>query len=146
MKFVHRFRVKAPLQKVAEFHHRSSSMAAITPPPIRVQLHHAPAQVKDGDLMRFTLSLGPIPVRWLARFESVSGNGFIDRQIEGPFQDWIHKHEFTAIEDNLTEITDKVSAKFKANLLWRTVGVLMWLGLPSLFAYRSWKTKRLLER
>jgi ligand-binding SRPBCC domain-containing protein len=121
-------------------------MAAITPPPIRVQLHHAPAQVKDGDLMRFTLSLGPIPVRWLARFESVSGNGFIDRQIEGPFQDWIHKHEFTAIEDNLTEITDKVSAKFKANLLWRTVGVLMWLGLPSLFAYRSWKTKRLLER
>ena len=32
-----------------------------------------------------------------------------------------------------------------AILFWGLVGVLMWIGMPALFAYRGWKTRRMLE-
>lgn len=145
MKFKHSFRVKAPLAKVIEFHQRSSSMSEITPPPIQVDIHQAPLHPKDGDYMDFTLKVGPFPIRWLARFENVTSSGFVDRQISGPFHQWVHQHKFTPIDDNLTEVTDRVSVRLRTNLIWGLVGLAMWLGLPFLFAYRGWKTRRLLE-
>lgn len=75
MKYHHTFVVKAPLEKVAQFHSQSASMGAITLPPILVRVHKAPRTLAAGDDMDFT----------------------------------------------------------------------MWLGLPVLFAYRSWRTRRLLE-
>jgi hypothetical protein len=30
-------------------------------------------------------------------------------------------------------------------LSWGVIGLAMWLGLPFLFAFRAWKTRRLLE-
>ena len=42
MIYRHQFRVNASLARVAEFHSRSASMAAITPPPIIARLHNAP--------------------------------------------------------------------------------------------------------
>jgi len=85
MKFQHRFRVDAPLSEVLEFHSLSSSMGAITPPPIVARIHRAPAVLGEGDEMEFTLWVGPLPVRWLAHIEQVSGEGFTDRQLRGPF-------------------------------------------------------------
>jgi len=65
MKFQHRFRVKAPLAAVADFHSRSASMPAITPPPMIVRVHAAPARLTSGDVMDFTLWAGPVPLRWV---------------------------------------------------------------------------------
>ena len=74
MKYAHRFRVEAPLAAVAEFHSRSASMPAITPPPMIVRVHAAPAVLAEGDTMDFTLWAGPIPVRWVARIEDASAD------------------------------------------------------------------------
>jgi ligand-binding SRPBCC domain-containing protein len=38
MKYRHQFRVSASVERVAEFHADSASMAAITPPPIVVKV------------------------------------------------------------------------------------------------------------
>ena len=72
MNYQHRFRVNAPVQAVADFHSRLSAMAAITPPPILVQVHKAPEHLAEGDEMDFTLWLGPLPIHWVARFEDVT--------------------------------------------------------------------------
>ena len=147
MKYQHRFQVKAPLQTVAEFHSDSSSMAAITPPPIKVQIHHAPSALAQGDEMDFTLWLGPIPIHWLARIERL-GNfslGFIDRQVRGPFQTWVHTHTFEAIDDHTTLVIDDIDWQPRRHLWWGLVGLGMGLSLPLLFAYRSWRTKQLLQ-
>jgi ligand-binding SRPBCC domain-containing protein len=69
MMYRHSFHVQAPLTAVADFHTQSTSMGAITPLPIVVQVHHAPARLESGDKMDFTLWLGPLPVRWLAQVE-----------------------------------------------------------------------------
>lgn len=145
MKFTHTFRVNAPQAAVAEFHGRSASMGAITPPPMIVQVHTAPERLSSGDTMDFTLWAGPIPVRWIARIEDVSPEGFVDRQVRGPFASWVHRHRFVRVDDRTTDVVDEVEAELKRHPFWGLVGALMWLGMPLLFAYRGWKTRRRLE-
>ena len=40
---------------------------------------------------------------------------------------------------------DEITLKIRVHPIWGLVGIGMRLGLPILFAYRAWKTKRLLE-
>ncbi|MCX7670507.1 MAG: hypothetical protein N2439_10605 [Anaerolineae bacterium] len=145
MRFRHTFRVKAPLTTVVEFHRRSASMAAITPPPLIVRMHVAPSWLRAGDVMDFTLWAGPIPLRWTARIEAVTPIGFSDRQMRGPFARWLHRHTFVRVDDAITEVVDEIEAELKRHPLWGPIGLVLWIGLPVLFAYRGWRTRRLLE-
>jgi ligand-binding SRPBCC domain-containing protein len=145
MQYKHNFKVNAPQPVVAAFHMRSGSMGAITPPPIRTQVHSAPADLSTGGEMDFTLWFGPFPIHWKALIENVSRSGFVDRQISGPFTAWVHRHSFEPLPEGGTEVVDNIRLHFKLHLWWGLVGLGFWLGLPFLFAYRGWKTRRLLE-
>jgi ligand-binding SRPBCC domain-containing protein len=145
LRYRHRFEVHAPISEVVEFHRRSASMASITPPPLRVDAQRAPERLSDGDEMAFTLGVGPLRIPWLAQITEVTPTGFVDRQLEGPFQHWVHRHSFEPVEDGGTIVIDEVEAGLSRNSLWWAVGLAMWLGLPLLFAFRGWKTRKLLE-
>lgn len=145
-RYTHRFTVRAPLDQVAAFHGRSASMAAITPPPVIVQLHRAPEALADGAEMEFTLWMGPLPLRWLARIEEVTPIGFVDRMLRGPFRRWDHQHIFLPVDANQTEVIDDLRIEVSDRPFWRFVGRGMVLSLPLLFGYRGWKTRRILER
>lgn len=144
MAFTHGFTVAAPRAKVAHFHRRRQSLVEITPPPIVVQIQSAPEVLSSGDEMRFTLWLGPFPVRWHAVIESVSDAGFTDRQISGPFDHWVHRHTFLASGEGHTTVRDEIEYVYKSHVIWGIVGRLFVFGLPVLFAYRAWRTRRLL--
>jgi ligand-binding SRPBCC domain-containing protein len=145
MRYRHTFRIRANLAKVADFHAAAASLKAITPPIIPLQLHHAPERMGIGDEIAFTIWMGSLPVRWEARVEDVSLAGFLDRQVRGPFAYWSHHHRFLAVDEGQTEVVDEVEARLKPHFLWGAVGLAMWTGLPLLFAFRAWKTRRLLE-
>jgi ligand-binding SRPBCC domain-containing protein len=146
VRYRHCFTVKAPLAEVAAFHSQSASMGAITPPPIMVRVHSAPTKLQEGDHMDFTMWLGPLPVRWVAQIEQTTPTSFVDRQISGPFESWVHLHTFSPVDPKTTEVIDQVTATLHQNWFWKLVGVGMWIGLPILFAYRGWKTRRLLGK
>jgi ligand-binding SRPBCC domain-containing protein len=145
MKYRHEFTVRAPQPAVADFHCRSESMGAITPPPVLVQVHRAPETLAEGDEMDFTMWLGPMPIRWVARIEQTTPVSFVDRQVSGPFAAWEHLHTYVTQADGTTKVIDRVTAELSTNWFWRLVGLGMWLNLPVLFAYRGWKTRRILE-
>ena len=138
--------VNTPVNAVKDFHSKSASMRAITPPPIIVQMHDAPEILTDGSLMEFTLWFGPLPIRWKAKIENMTAEGFTDRQLKGPFKSWHHRHSFVAADRSSTEVLDTVELQFSSNPLFRLIGWFMWLSLPILFAYRGWVTKRLLKK
>lgn len=146
MKFHHRFRVHAPLADVWSFHRLSASMGAITPPPIRVEVHQAPFELSSGDEMDFSLHFGPIQIHWIALIDNMTENGFSDTQVSGPFLLWNHRHSFTPIGTGVTQVDDLVTAELQPSLKGRILGGIIWLGVPLLFAYRGWKTRTLLER
>ncbi len=96
--------------------------------------------------MDFTMWLGPLPLRWQARFEDVTATGFVDRMVQGPLQTWQHRHSFVAIDDDHTDVVDELEVAVRRHPLWGPVGLGMSLNLPVLFAYRQWQTRRLLDQ
>ena len=145
MQYHHRFVVKAPQCAVADFHRNSDSMGAITPPPVVVRVHSAPPKLGEGDQMDFTMWLGPLPIHWLARIEQTTPVSFVDRQLSGPFSAWEHLHTYLAQDQSTTVVVDQVTATLSDHWFWRFVGLGMWISLPILFAYRGWKTRRILQ-
>lgn len=147
MRFAHRFEVAAPIEEVAEFHRRSASMAEITPPLIPVRVHAAPERLAPGDRMDFSLYM-PMPVRWQAGIEALPdagpNGGFRDVQRSGPFRRWEHEHRFEPLPEGGTAVIDIVEADLKPHPLWGPLGLLMWLGMPLLFAYRGWRSRAIL--
>lgn len=106
--------------------------------------------------MEMKLWMGPLPIRWTAALEplppdpsrgggSESAAGFLDRQIEGPFRSWRHQHRFTADGPGATWVHDSIEAHLRSHPLWWAVGLVMWWGLRPMFAYRAFRTRRLLE-
>ncbi len=146
MVYRHSYRVHAPLAAVADFHARPASMASVTPPPLVMRLHPGPNVLHSGDRMAFTLWMGPLPVHWVAAIEDASGEGFADRQLHGPFAEWRHRHTFRPLGARVTAVDDEVTASLRRHPLWGPIGLAMWAGLPMLFAFRGWKTRRILER
>ena len=141
--FAREFTVAAHRDKVAQFHRKRQSLVEITPPPIIVRIHSGPEVLSSGDEMRFTLWLGPFPIRWHAAIAAAPG-GFADRQIRGPFAHWVHRHTFIESGEGLTTVRDEIEYTYRRHLLWGLIGRLFVLGLPALFAYRAWRTRRLL--
>lgn len=96
--------------------------------------------------MVFTMWLLLLPIRWVARIEDVSPMGFVDRQLQGPFKEWVHRHTFKQKDKDLVKVIDEVQLTLSSNPFWWLVGAGMRLSLPLLFAYRGWKTRRMLEK
>jgi ligand-binding SRPBCC domain-containing protein len=146
VRYRHRFRVAARRGRVAAFHRRPESLRAITPPLLPMRWRgEPPPLLADGAEMEFVLWAGPLPVAWRARIEGMSEEGFDDRQLAGPFRSWLHRHRFQEDGPEATWVVDEIEARLEPHPLWAPVGLAMWLGLPLLFAYRGWKTRRLLE-
>lgn len=145
MNYRRSFEVEAPLAAVARFHAETSALKSLTPPPIVMQPRSI-EPLAEGSSSEFVLWLGPIPVRWVARHRDVGPEGFVDEQVKGPFKRWIHQHRFEARSDRVTLVTDEIEAELGCHPWWWIIGASMWLGLPALFAYRAWRTRRQVAR
>jgi ligand-binding SRPBCC domain-containing protein len=145
--FEQRSIIKTTMDAMLAFHQDAKTLGILTPPPIFVQLHRdTRTSLTDGEL-DFTLWIGFIPVRWLARHEPTStANSFADRMIEGPMQSWLHQHLFHTVEGGV-ELLDQVTLSHKSG--WRgLLSRLMFDGLPLriLFWYRHFRTRLALEK
>ena len=145
MNFSRSFEVGASLSAVRDFHARSEALVALTPPLMPMRLEASPPVLQSGDTMSFRIWLGPLPVRWTARIEDAGPGGFTDRQLAGPFAEWVHRHTFDPTGPASSRVTDSIRARLRPHLLWGPAGLAMWFGLPLLFAIRAWKTRRLPE-
>ena len=133
----------SPIEEVAALHRNPEILKELTPPWAPVNFHRIDPQT-EGSIVEMTVWLGLIPVFWRAKHLDVHPvSGFSDIQEAGPFQRWKHQHKFQKLDENKSLIEDQIEAKFKIG--WRgIISRLIWLGLPSLFFYRHWKTKKLL--
>jgi ligand-binding SRPBCC domain-containing protein len=146
MNFSRAFEVRASLRAVQDFHSRSEALVALTPPLMPMRLDASPSVLQSGDTLSFRIWLGLLPIHWTARIEESAPGGFTDRQLAGPFAEWVHRHAFEPTSPGTTRVIDSITARLRPHLIWGPVGLIMWIGLPWLFAYRRWKTRRLLER
>lgn len=140
--FKHSFRVKAPIQAVADFHSSTTALKRLTPFPVITQIHHL-EPLAEGSIAKFTMWFGPFPVRWVAQHEQVDAlTGFTDIQTQGPMQHWQHTHRFIPVSEQLTEIRDEIEYEHRPG--WKNAWTRVLyaaLMLRILFFYRALVTK-----
>lgn len=139
--FHYEFTVNAPRSAVSKFHHDTSILKKLTPPPIFIQVHRFDP-LADGSTAELTMWFGPIPVPWTAVHANVTEAGFTDTQSRGPLKHWQHTHQFLAANDKQTLVKEHIEYTYEKGLK----GVLSRLmfnraGLFLLFTARKWLTR-----
>ncbi|MCY3863984.1 MAG: hypothetical protein OXG68_00950 [Chloroflexi bacterium] len=87
--------IKTTFAEIKRFHEAPRALASLTPPPIRMQAHRDERRSLTEEDFEFTLSFGPLPIRWIARHEpGLTPDSFADLQIRGPLAYWRREHIF----------------------------------------------------
>ncbi|MBE9167654.1 SRPBCC family protein [Pleurocapsales cyanobacterium LEGE 06147] len=147
LRFQHSSLINAPVEIVWQFHDRKDILALLTPPWQPVKVIRREGGLEVGAITEFRLFLGPIPVRWLAKHIECQPNRlFTDKQVEGPMQFWVHRHQFCQ-ENEQTRLTDSIDYEIPGGFL--TEILLGWWvesRLKEMFRYRHQVTKRECEQ
>ena len=88
-----------PIEEVFAFFSRAENLELITPEWLHFEVRGSePAEGGEGTLISYRLRLHGLPIRWSSRIEEWrAGDGFVDRQVRGPYRLWHHLHTFRAV-------------------------------------------------
>jgi ligand-binding SRPBCC domain-containing protein len=130
-------RIAKPLPEVFEFFARAGNLERITPPLLRFQILHEPAEVTVGTLISYRLKVHHIPIKWVSRIDVFERDKvFVDRQLTGPYKLWVHRHTFEA-DSAGTTIRDEVHYQMPFGILGAMAHLLfVRRDLRKIFAYR----------
>ncbi len=134
--FIRSCDINAPVEALREWHFRPEAFARLTPPWEKASVIESPGSLVDGARAVIEVRIGPLKKRWIAEHE-ITGDGFIDRQIEGPFAFWEHTHRFEAINEERSRLTDSIRYRLPFGPVGRFFGrPLVERKLDRLFLYR----------
>ncbi|MGJ3237847.1 MAG: hypothetical protein ACFE0Q_03990 [Anaerolineae bacterium] len=135
------------MDKMIAFHQSAEALGQLTPPPIFVQLREDNRiSNTEGDL-KFTLWMGPIPIKWHAQHQAgPTETSFADWMVSGPMAYWRHEHIFEVVADGI-RLTDRVTLAHHQDWRgWLTRLIFDGIPLRILFYYRHLRTKWAVER
>ncbi|BAD79785.1 hypothetical protein syc1595_d [Synechococcus elongatus PCC 6301] len=139
--------IDAPRELVWAFHEQADVLEQLTPPWLPVEVVRREGGLGPGAVSEFRLWLGPVPIRWVATHNDdyEPGRCFCDRQSQGPFADWLHRHIFSR-EGDRTRLIDEVEYALPGGWLPElSVCPVVDAQLERLFAYRQQVTKQWCE-
>ncbi len=110
----HTFSLKTRLSCSAEesysWHMRPGAIERLTPPWEDVHVVSSAPSIKDGARVVLSVPIaGPLRSQWVAEhFDVEDGRQFKDRQITGPFGQWVHTHSFIQDGDSHSYMSDEI--------------------------------------
>ena len=148
--------IRAPLDRVWEFHSSADGLVAVTPDWLNLRVEGVvgpdgePAEVLNEGT-EVSLSIRPFGIgprqSWTSRITGrTSGEdhaAFTDEMLDGPFPRWVHTHRFDRVRAG-TELTDRVEYQLPLGPA-RGLSAVGWPGFVAVFADRHRRTRRLLE-
>ncbi len=148
IQFTRSVTIQAPASIVWRFHERPDVLDILTPPWQPVEVLRREGGLGPGAETEFRLYFGVLPIRWLARHTNdyESARLFTDIQVEGPFEQWTHRHQFTPDGDR-TILTDSVTFALPASWISEPlVGGIVRSQLSDLFEFRHRVTQHECEQ
>jgi ligand-binding SRPBCC domain-containing protein len=147
MQFVKQTRIGAPPADVFAFHESPGALLRLTPPWERVQLLRGGDSIRPGARVVLSVRIGPFRTRWIAEHtEYDPGRMFADRQVEGPFAAWYHRHLFLDDHRGGTLLRDEVDYAPPLGALGRFLaGGFIDAKLRRMFDYRHETTRSIVE-
>ena len=105
------FILRAPAALVFEYYTSLDNLARMAGGDVTLRVARAETPLRLGSRVHFVLGhrAFPMEVRWEAEITAFEpGRLFEDRQVRGPFEHWVHRHEFEPLEDGRTLVTDTI--------------------------------------
>ncbi len=94
--------------EVFAWHTRPGALQRMTPPWEDVRIER-PAEIRDGSRAVLHLKKGPVDLTWEVEHKQVQpGRGFVDEQVRGPFERWVHHHRFLPAEGGGCVVEDEI--------------------------------------
>lgn len=142
--------LNAPLERVFAFFSDAGNLEAITPAFLAFHIETPrPIEMKPGALIDYSLRLHGLRFNWRSRITLWEpGVRFVDEQVKGPYQKWVHEHTFAPVpgEPSRTRVTDVVRYAHAGWVLEPFVHrVFVRPRLEEIFAFRAGATRRLIE-
>lgn len=131
--------VDLPRKQVFDFFSDAANLERITPPQLGFHIVTTqPFELKQGTLIDYKLSLRGIPVTWRTEISVWNPpHSFTDRQLSGPYKQWIHRHNFVELAENKTLIEDEVKYRLPLEPLGDVAHFLVRSELDKIFDYRQ---------
>lgn len=136
-----------PQKEVFDFFADVANLQRITPPELHFSIRTPlPVAMHSGTTIDFSLSLLGVPFAWKTEISAWEPpQMFVDRQIKGPYAEWIHRHTFRSIGDNRTIMEDDVTYALPAQPLGELAHPLVRKQLERIFSYRRETILKLLQ-
>jgi ligand-binding SRPBCC domain-containing protein len=98
-----------PLGRVFDVFTRPGNLARVMPPELHLRVIEAPERLEQGS--RVTVQarrwgLGQRVTSEVTAFEA--GVLFVQEQVSGPFRRWVHRHDFKALPDGGTRVSEAI--------------------------------------
>ncbi len=122
-------------EELFEFFGDATKLEELTPPWLNFRiLTHTPIEMRTGSLIDYKIRLRFIPIRWRTEITVWEPpECFVDSQISGPYQKWVHEHTFEVI-DGGTLMRDRVNYDVPGGKLIHNL--LVQKDLEKIFRYR----------
>jgi len=136
--------IEASRDEVFHFFSRAENLGIITPQWVHIEVLRPGVTMRPGTTIDYKIRLYGLPIRWQTVIESWDPpNGFVDRQIKGPYKVWRHTHLFQAMPDGRTLMRDRVEYQAPFGPIGRVIEAL-WVSrdVNRIFDYRSQAIER----
>lgn len=146
-KFIKESLIPAPVENVFALHEKPEFFEKLLPPWEHIEILRRTSTLEVGQQAVLLVKVGPVSFRWVAEHTEYEKNKlFADKQIQGPFKSWYHRHLFQSVEGG-TLLRDEIEYTLPAGPLGNLIGLLL-VGprLQKIFEYRHKVTRRAFEK
>ncbi len=125
------------------YHERPGALQRLIPPWESVVIEKSDQSLVAGSQVVLRSRVFGIPVRWLAEHTQYDPpNLFADVQVSGPFASWSHRHQFQAVSENQSLLSDQIDYQVPMGAIGRLLGGrLARKTIESMFAFRHRVTR-----
>ena len=117
----------------------AGNLERITPPELNFHIiTPQPINICEGALIDYKLRMRGLPVKWRTEISVWKPPfEFVDRQLKGPYKQWIHRHTFTELAPSKTLIEDEVRYRLPLEPLGDIAHFFVRRELEYIFGYRQ---------
>jgi len=145
-RFINRFIVSAPIEKVWNLYTDIKHLEIITPQKLNLKVIDT-TNDKISTGQECTISAKILTrKRWRSKIVACSPYEYTDEMLEGPFKKWKHVHKFNEISRNETEIIDEIDFELSYGIIGRLANFYIIHVLEKIFQNRREATKIHLEK